>query len=58
MISVSRLVCSQTNLQVWGKFANKSAFVLSAYVCCLFKGARLVCFISSVTVNTPCAIHI
>lgn len=35
----SQLVCTQT------------VFVLS--VCCLFKGANLVCFISSAIVNTP-----
>lgn len=58
MISVSQLLCSQTSLLVWGKCASMFAFALSIDVCCLFKGASLVSFIGSATVNTPPAMHV
>lgn len=48
---------SPKRLLFWAKCATISAFVLSVYVCCLFKCAGLVCFMDGETVNTLHAIH-
>lgn len=55
LISLSPLACSQTRPLLWGKV---SEFVLSVCVCCIFKGASLVCFTGSVTVNRLHTIHV
>lgn len=52
MIPVSPLVCTLNCLLVYRKRTNISVFVLSLHVCCLFKGASLICLMGGAILNT------